>query len=69
MNEQNQIYNLVEAIEGYRHVKVNFEINQTDVNGDLGNIETINGEDTFIPKYTSAVIRKNLIENYEEREY
>lgn len=59
------VYELAEPIEGYTHVKVNFEIDQIYVNGDLGNLEEKNDEVVFEPKYTSAVINKSLIINYE----
>lgn len=59
------VFDLIEPIEGWLKVKVNHEIDNEHVNGDLGIlVEEVNGEIVFVGKYTSAVIDKTNIKDY-----
>lgn len=60
------IYKLTEVIENCDYAKVNFVIDETYVNCDLGTFETTENDEVFVPKYTSAVIEKSKLINYVE---
>jgi len=60
------IYELINELENCTHGKFNHVIDELHVNLDLGIYEDIKGEITFIPKYTSAVVPKSNIKDYED---
>lgn len=59
------IFELNEQLENCTHAKVNFAIDDEYLNCDLGIYEEINNEIIFVAKYTSAVIHKSSLINYE----
>lgn len=62
------VYDLVNALEGFTKCKVNFVIDNEHVNADLGELEEINNEVQFVSGYTSAVVEKTNIVNYVEEQ-
>lgn len=60
------IYELIEELENCTHAKVNFVIDETFVNADLGVYVEVEGEQQFEAQYTSAVVAKTNLLDYEE---
>ncbi len=61
-----KIFDLQNPMEGWNKIKVNFVIDDEWVNGDLGEVIIEDEKEIFVPKYTSAVIPKSQIIDYEE---
>jgi len=64
------IYELKKQLENCTHGKFNHIIDGEHVNCDLGIYEDVTNEDgvtsEFVPKYTSAVVRKDNLVDYSE---
>lgn len=61
------VYELTDQIENCTHAKLNFVINTTHVNADLGIYKLIHDAIVaFTPQYTSAVIEKTKLISYVE---
>lgn len=56
------IYELIEPMEGYSLAKFNHVIDELNVNCDLGEYEN----EVFVGKYTSAVVPKVNLLDYED---